>query len=63
MRFMGPEEGGVVAVSRTLGPSLGAALLLGLPCLMLLALPSVEVKGQKAVAKEGTVAHKGVVSP
>jgi hypothetical protein len=59
MRFMGPEEGGVVAVSRTPGPPLWVYLLLGLPCLLLLPLPRMEVKGRKAV---GTVAHKEVVS-
>jgi hypothetical protein len=63
MRFMGPEEGRVVTVSKTLGPSLVGIFTAGLPHLMLLPHLRVEAKWQKAVAKMSIVAHKEVGSP
>jgi hypothetical protein len=57
MRFMWPEEGGTLQFQGLLGPALYAYLLLGLSRLMLLPLPGVEAKAQKA--KVGTVAHNG----
>jgi hypothetical protein len=45
MRFMGPEEGGVLQFQGLLGSSLEAYLLLGLTCLMLLPLPRVRQRG------------------
>jgi hypothetical protein len=69
MRFMGPEKGGVVVVSRTPGllgcwgfQAAGASRLLGLPHLMLIPLLRVEVKGRKVVAEVDMVAHNGVGS-
>jgi hypothetical protein len=60
MRFIRCKEVGIIAVSRTPGPSLVGIFAAGLPCLMLLSLPRVEEKGQKAV---GMVAHRGRGSP
>jgi hypothetical protein len=63
MRLKGPEEVGVVAVSRTLGPGLVGVSAAG-------ASPSDAAspskgggEGQKAVAKVGTLVHKGLGSP
>jgi hypothetical protein len=55
-----PEEGGVIAVSKTPGPNLIGIFAVGLPHLMLLPLLRVETKGQKVV---GTVAHKEAGCP
>jgi hypothetical protein len=63
MKFMGPEESGVVAVSRTLGSSLSGVFAVGTSLLMLLPSLRVEVKGWKSVTKVGTVAHNGLGFP
>jgi hypothetical protein len=62
MRFMGPEEGGIVAVSRT--PELGLVGIFAAGASPSnVASPSEEGGKQIVVAKVGTVTHKEVGSP
>jgi hypothetical protein len=61
MRFMGPEEGGIVVVSRAPGAGLVGIFAAG-SSLSDSVFPSMG-GGKGAVAKVGTVAHKGAGSP
>jgi hypothetical protein len=63
MRFLGPEEGGVAAISRTPGPSLVGIIAAGALPLDAASPLKGGGKGAEGSGKGGTVAHKWVGSP